>query len=51
MIVATPGFSQRVVAFSSARSRMIKLMSSWLRRTVLVARSYSRIPCLVSVSQ
>lgn len=51
MIVATPGFSHRVSVFSSARSWVIKLMSSWLRRTVLVAGSYSTMPCLVSVSQ
>jgi len=51
MIVAAPGFSQLGSAFSSACSWVIRFLSSWLRRTVLVVWSYSRMPCLVSVSQ
>ena len=51
MIVAAPGFSQLGSAFSSACSWVIRFSSSWLRRTVLVVGSCSRMPCLVSVSQ
>lgn len=51
MIVATPSFSHWVSVFSSALSWVIRFLSSWLRRTVLVVGSYSTMPCLVSVSQ
>ena len=51
MIVATPGLSHFGSAFSSACSWAIRFLCSWLRRTVLFVGSYSRMPCLVSVSQ